>query len=74
MVTCPDCGLTITYNNLKYTHKRYCKALKEKQEESASASTPQPAPPPPPGLLQRGKRHRLLMSMMLTADVDDVNC
>eukprot|EP00972_Heterocapsa_arctica_P053465 7874541-Heterocapsa_arctica.AAC.1 len=35
MVTCPDCGLSITFHNLKYTHKRYGKALKEqnKQEE-----------------------------------------
>eukprot|EP00972_Heterocapsa_arctica_P003471 516922-Heterocapsa_arctica.AAC.1 len=52
MVTCPDCRLSITYHNLKYTHKRYCKALKEQQEEIASASTSvvtgaQPAPPPP---------------------------
>ena len=30
MVECPDCGLSITRHNLKYTHKRYCKALKEK--------------------------------------------
>ena len=40
MVTCPDCGLSITQHNLKYTHQRYCKALKEKeQEEPASSST-----------------------------------
>eukprot|EP00972_Heterocapsa_arctica_P109220 16082301-Heterocapsa_arctica.AAC.1 len=66
MVTCPDCGLSITFHNLKYTHKRYCKALNEKQEESASASvvaTPIQQAPPPPGLLMREKK----------TDVEDVN-
>eukprot|EP00972_Heterocapsa_arctica_P006359 933268-Heterocapsa_arctica.AAC.1 len=55
MVTCPDCGLSITYHNLKYTHKRYCKALKEQQEESASVVVTPIPPPPPTGLLQREK-------------------
>ena len=67
MVTCPDCGLSITFHNLKYTHKRYCKALKEQKQDSeatASASSSVVAPPPP-GLLQRSKT--------ATADVDDVN-
>jgi hypothetical protein len=53
MVTCPDCGLSITYHNLRYTHKRYCKALKEKEEAPASSST-DPAPPVQP-VLQRTK-------------------
>eukprot|EP00972_Heterocapsa_arctica_P046378 6843920-Heterocapsa_arctica.AAC.1 len=45
MVECPDCGLSITTHNLKYTHKRYCKALKlEKQE--ASVELVEQAPPP----------------------------
>eukprot|EP00972_Heterocapsa_arctica_P018743 2772187-Heterocapsa_arctica.AAC.1 len=36
MVTCDKCGLSITYHNLKYTHARYCKALKlEKQDSEA---------------------------------------
>eukprot|EP00972_Heterocapsa_arctica_P108885 16033004-Heterocapsa_arctica.AAC.1 len=58
-----------------YTHKRYCKALKEqKQEDSLPASAsvagdpkgrdPLPPAPPPPGLLQRGKIHRSMMMMM----------
>ncbi len=55
MVECPDCGLTITRHNLKYTHKRYCKALKE-QEEPASSSTEPPSKAPPPGLLVREKK------------------
>eukprot|EP00972_Heterocapsa_arctica_P050024 7356028-Heterocapsa_arctica.AAC.1 len=50
MVTCPDCGLSITFHNLKYTHKRYCQDLKEKQEEIVPPPTP-----PPPGLLLREK-------------------
>eukprot|EP00972_Heterocapsa_arctica_P008747 1283920-Heterocapsa_arctica.AAC.1 len=64
MVTCPDCGLSINFHNLKYTHKIYCKGLKEKEQEViASASTPSP-PPPHPGLLLRGKK-------TTTADVED---
>eukprot|EP00972_Heterocapsa_arctica_P097032 14314976-Heterocapsa_arctica.AAC.1 len=39
LVPCPDCGLTITYHNLRYTHKRYCKGNKEVA-----------LPPPPPAL------------------------
>jgi DNA-directed RNA polymerase subunit RPC12/RpoP len=63
MVECPDCGLKITYHNLRYTHKRYCKALKE-QEVPASSST-EPIPIAPKALpLVREKR---------TTDVDDVN-
>ncbi len=65
MVTCDKCGLSITYHNLKYTHNRYCKALKlEKQEEASSSVVAQV---PPPGLLQRTK------TVTATADVDDVN-
>jgi hypothetical protein len=45
LVTCPDCGLTITYHNLRYTHKRYCKGIKE--------APPQLALPPPPPALER---------------------
>ena len=61
MVTCDKCGLSITYHNLKYTHNRYCKALKlEKQEEASSSVVAQV---PPPGLLQRTKT--------VTDDVDD---
>eukprot|EP00972_Heterocapsa_arctica_P114289 16441678-Heterocapsa_arctica.AAC.1 len=68
MVTCSDCGLSITFHNLKSTHKRYCKALKieKAQDESASASVvaaPIQQAPPPPGLLQRTKT--------TTADVED---
>eukprot|EP00972_Heterocapsa_arctica_P050668 7449778-Heterocapsa_arctica.AAC.1 len=65
MVECPDCGLSITYHNLRYTHKRYCKALKEQESASASASAPPIHQAPPPGLLQRTKT--------VTADNDDVN-
>ena len=67
MVTCEKCGLSITRHNLKYTHARYCKALKleKQQEEEASSSTPPPpTKAPPPGLLVREKR---------TTNVDDVN-
>ncbi len=66
MVTCPDCGLSITFHNLKYTHKRYCKALKEQKQDSeatASSSSTSVVAPPPPGLLQRSKT--------VSADVDD---
>jgi hypothetical protein len=42
LVLCPDCGLTITYHNLRYTHKRYCKGNKE--------TTPPGLVPPPPAL------------------------
>ena len=46
IVTCPDCGLSITQHNLRYTHKRYCKALKlEKQEEASSSKDPLPIAP-----------------------------
>ena len=38
LVSCPDCGLTITYHNLRYTHERYCKGRKEEET------------PPPPAL------------------------
>ena len=63
MVECPDCGLSITRHNLKYTHKRYCKALKEQEVPASSSTDPSPKAPPP-GLLVREKR---------TTDVDDVN-
>eukprot|EP00972_Heterocapsa_arctica_P100659 14841644-Heterocapsa_arctica.AAC.1 len=49
MVECPDCGLSITQHNLKYTHKRYCKALKEKEKQEEAVA-------PPPGLLVREKK------------------
>ena len=62
MVECPDCGLSITRHNLKYTHKRYCKALKE-QEVPASSSTD-----PPIAL----KALPLVREKRIT-DVDDVN-
>eukprot|EP00972_Heterocapsa_arctica_P023865 3515811-Heterocapsa_arctica.AAC.1 len=61
MVTCPDCGLSITLHNLKYTHKRCCKGIKEKQEDASTLPTPTPHPP---GLLIREKRQRLLMLRM----------
>ena len=67
MVTCEKCGLSITRHNLKYTHARYCKALKlEKQQEEEASSSTAPITPkaPPPGLLVREKR---------TTNVDDVN-
>ncbi len=44
LVLCPDCGLTITYHNLRYTHKRYCKGNKE------TALAPTPPVPTAPGL------------------------
>ena len=44
LVLCPDCGLTITYHNLRYTHKRYCKGNKE------AALAPTPPVPTAPGL------------------------
>ena len=57
MVTCDKCGLTITRHNLRYTHNRYCKALKlEKQQEEASSSTDPTPKAPPPGLLVREKK------------------
>eukprot|EP00972_Heterocapsa_arctica_P025043 3690315-Heterocapsa_arctica.AAC.1 len=61
MVTCPDRGLSITFHNLRYTHERYCKGLKEKEQEVAQ----HPTPPPPPGLFIR--------ETTTTADVEDVN-
>ena len=63
MVTCDKCGLTITRHNLRYTHNRYCKALKlEKQEEASSSTDPIPIAPNTPPLV-RGKK----------TNVDDVN-
>ena len=60
MVECPDCGLKITRHNLKYTHKRYCKALKEQESVTpnpspASSSIDPPKAPPAPPVLQRTK-------------------
>ena len=60
MVTCEKCGLSITRHNSKYTHARYCKALKLEKQEEASASVVQQAPPPP-GLLVREKKRLMLM-------------
>ena len=36
-VNCPDCGKEVTEHGLKYTHKKYCKALNK--------PTPEEAPP-----------------------------
>ena len=47
LVPCPDCGLTITYHNLRYTHKRYCKGNKE-------TNPPGLVLPPPLPTLERG--------------------
>ncbi len=44
LVLCPDCGLTITYHNLRYTHKRYCKGNKETPTQLA---LPPPVPTAP---------------------------
>jgi hypothetical protein len=45
MVECPDCGLSITRHNLKYTHKRYCKAIKEQEVPASSSKDPLPIAP-----------------------------
>ena len=34
-VNCPDCGKEVTEHGLKYTHKKYCKALKKPEIEEA---------------------------------------
>jgi hypothetical protein len=48
LVPCPDCGLTITYHNLRYTHKRYCKGA-----VGVVAPPLVVALPPPPPALER---------------------
>ena len=32
---CPDCGKEVTEHGLKYTHKKYCKALNKPEIEEA---------------------------------------
>ena len=34
-VSCPDCGKEVTEHGLKYTHKKYCKALNKPEIEEA---------------------------------------
>ena len=34
-VNCPDCGKEVTEHGLKYTHKKYCKALNKPEIEEA---------------------------------------
>ena len=33
-VQCPDCNLEISQHNLKYTHKKYCKAVKKNKKRT----------------------------------------
>ena len=46
-VQCPDCNLEISQHNLKYTHKKYCKAVKKQEENNT------PIIPEPPGLIRQ---------------------
>ena len=34
-VNCPDCGKEVTEHGLKYTHKKYCKAVNKPENEQA---------------------------------------
>jgi hypothetical protein len=72
MVECPDCGLSITRHNLKYTHKRYCKAIKEQELPASSSKDPLPIAPKAQPLV-RGGAQPLGLPARTTDDSEAVN-